>query len=369
MEAGPPARRSSAEPAHGVPFPRLRAFFRRHPALCLLLLAPEVEYLTGSTQSSLLLAQPILFFLFLAQNLASYGAADLLIREARVRWRLGWAGVLFLGACYGIINEGLGVSTLFRPGVGGVGIPGAYEHFLGVNWLNVADLVPIVHPLFSVAIPLLFLDLALPETRGRPLLDLSEIGVAFYALIADTIVTCYFVYRVTGFAAGPILWAVCLGTIGVLVLVARHLPRDLFAPKSATPRAPPLAFALMGASFVWILGLTQAVLVFLHVPVALVIAWALGFAALILVLVLRYIGRTRSAPQVVALSGGLVLSLVPMGILSQYATGVGLVPVLAGDLLAVSFVLWLWKKYGEPRRSIGAEQVGRDGFEPPISAL
>lgn len=327
------------------PIARVREFLQDHPVVCLLLLAPEVEYLTGSSQLSLLVSQPILFFLFLAQNLASYGAAVLLIREARVRWNLGWAGVLFLGASYGIINEGLGVSTLFRTGVSGVGAPGDYGHYLGVNWLNVTSLVTIVHPLFSVAIPILFLDLALPGTRGRPLLDRPAIGVAFYALVTDTIATGFFVYRVTGFAAGPVLWTACLATIGLLVLAARLGPRDLFRPTSATPRARPLLFALLGGTFVWVLGLVQAVLVHFAVPPPLVIAWLVGYAGLSLFVVLRTIGRTRSEPQVVALAGGLVLSLIPMGLSAQYGTGLGLIPLLAGDLAAVLFVLFLWRKY------------------------
>lgn len=324
---------------------RIHDYLQSHPALCLLILAPEVEYLTGSSQLSYLIDQPILFFLFLAQNLASYGAAVLLIREARVRWNLGWTGVLFLGACYGIINEGIGVSTLFRTGVGGVGVAGSYQHAFGVNWLNVTDLIPIVHPLFSVALPILFLDLALPETRGRTLLTSREMALAFYALVVDSIVTPYFIYRLTGFAAGPFLWAACVGTIGVLVLAARLLPRNLFEPKTALPRARPWHFALLGMTFVWILGLSQAVLVRFVVPVAIIAAWVLAFAALTLFVVLRNIGRTGSQPQVVALAGGLVVSLIPMGILAQLGTGPGLIPVLVADGIVVYFVLWLWKKY------------------------
>lgn len=43
-----------------------------------------VEYLSGSTQSSWLVVNPVLFFAFLAQNFGSYGLAVILIREAMV---------------------------------------------------------------------------------------------------------------------------------------------------------------------------------------------------------------------------------------------------------------------------------------------
>ena len=357
--------RSTAPAPKGHPLAatvlRAKRILQAHPVVCLLLLAPEVEYLTGSSRLSFLVAQPLLFALFLAQNLASYGSAVLLIREARARWTLGWAGVLLLGACYGIVNEGLGVSTLFRTGMTGLAGVGAYGHYGGINWLNVTSLIAIVHPLFSVSIPILFLDLALPETRRRPLLDRREIALAFYALTADTVVTCIFVYRVTGFAAGPVLWTACLATIGLLVVLARRIPKDLIRPATAEPRLRPLAFALLGGCFVWALGLVQAVLVRVQVPPPLVIAWLLGFAGLSLVIVLKFVGRAQSEPHVVALSGGLVLSLIPMGLSTQFATGPGLIPLLGGDLVAVWFVLYLWRKYRrrDPLGSQGPPKSGR----------
>jgi hypothetical protein len=331
-------------PIGGRLFSPVRRFLSAHPVVFLLILAPEVEYLTGSTQASWLVNQPILFFLFLAQNLASYGAAVLLIREARIRWGLGWAGVLFLGAGYGIINEGLGVSTLFRTQASGLAGAGTYWHVLGVNWLNVASLIVIVHPLFSVSIPILFLDLALPMTRGRALLDSREIAIAFYALCVDAFVTCFFVYRVTGFLAGPALWGACLGSIAFLAVAAWALPRDLFRPATQISRAGAFPFAALGLAFVWILGLGQAVLVHIRVWPPLIVVYLLGVAAAALTYVLRNIGRNYSL-QVVALAGGLVISLIPMGFFGQLTTGPGIIPVVFIDAMTVAFVLYLSRRY------------------------
>src|SRR5437667_11263 len=58
-----------------LPLAQFRRFFSAHPLLFLFLLAPQVEYLTGSSQLSWLIANPPLFFLFLVQNLGSYGLA------------------------------------------------------------------------------------------------------------------------------------------------------------------------------------------------------------------------------------------------------------------------------------------------------
>src|SRR2546430_12353732 len=97
-----------------LPLAQVRRFFSAHPLLLLFLLAPQVEYLTGSSQLSWLIGNPPLFFLFLLQNLGSYGLAVVLARESQIRWRKGWASVILLGSAYGILNEGIGAGTLFK---------------------------------------------------------------------------------------------------------------------------------------------------------------------------------------------------------------------------------------------------------------
>src|SRR5437899_2862189 len=90
-----------------LPLDQLRRFFSAHPLLFLFLLAPQVEYLTGSSQLSWLIGNPPLFFLFLVQNLGSYGFGVVLAREAQIRWGKGWASVILVGSAYGILNEEL----------------------------------------------------------------------------------------------------------------------------------------------------------------------------------------------------------------------------------------------------------------------
>src|SRR5207247_8041180 len=98
-----------------LPLTQLRRFFSAHPLLFLFLLAPQVEYLTGSSQLSWLIGNPPLFFLFLVQNLGSYGLRVVLAREARIRGRKGWARVILLGSVYGICKERSGACTAFNP--------------------------------------------------------------------------------------------------------------------------------------------------------------------------------------------------------------------------------------------------------------
>lgn len=322
-----------------------RRFLRSRPVLCLLLLAPLVEYLTGSTQLSALLGNPPIFFIFLGQNLGSYGAAVLLIREAKIRWQKGWASVLLLGAAYGIVNEGVGAGTLFNPNTPGFAGLGAYGHWLGVNWVNVAILIPIVHPLFSVSLPILLLDLALPETRGKSLLGSRGVWVALLVLGVDATATSFFVSVVSQFYGGPVLLGGCLAAIAALVWVSRYVPADLLVARSPLPSASPARFTVLGAAFPWALFVTGGIMIVRGTPPVLVVLALLAGGGLALFYVLRNIGLKGNDLQKVALAGGLVAGLIPMGLSSQLGTGIGLLPVLAGDLVAVLFLRHLWRRY------------------------
>src|SRR5260370_32660281 len=82
---------------------RLVRFFKSHPLLFLLFLTPGIpEYLSTSSQLTLLVISPLLFFGLLLANLGLYCSCVILIREAMVRWKKGWASVFLLVVAYGI---------------------------------------------------------------------------------------------------------------------------------------------------------------------------------------------------------------------------------------------------------------------------
>jgi hypothetical protein len=113
-----------------------------------------------------------------------------------------------LGAAYGVLEEGVSTGILFNSGTVNFGGLGAYGHWLAVNWINVAILVPIVHPLFSISLPILLLDLALPETRGKNLLSIRAIWLTFLVFGIDVVATSFFVSTTLAhFYAGPVLLA------------------------------------------------------------------------------------------------------------------------------------------------------------------
>ncbi|MCI4340460.1 MAG: hypothetical protein L3J73_04255, partial [Thermoplasmata archaeon] len=87
-------------------------FLRARPILVLLLMSPGLpEYLSGSSPLNAIVLNPGWFLLQLGLNLGLYGPGVLLIREASVRWRNGLVPVLLLGAAYGVLEEGIALST------------------------------------------------------------------------------------------------------------------------------------------------------------------------------------------------------------------------------------------------------------------
>src|SRR5438552_13768903 len=207
-----------------LPLAQVHRFFSAHPLLFLFLLAPQVEYLTCSSQQSCSIGTSPLVLLFLVQNLGSYGLAVVLAREAQIRWRKGWASIILLGSAYGILNEGIGAGTLFNPDSAAFGVLGSYGRWFGVNWVWAVGLVMLVHPLFSVSLPILQHRLALPETRGRSLVGSRGLGLAVVGLGIDALGTLLFVGTIRHFFAGPVFWTCCCLCMAGLVVTASPVP-------------------------------------------------------------------------------------------------------------------------------------------------
>src|SRR6266571_1749641 len=166
---------------------KLVRFLKSHPILFLLLLTPGIpEYLSASSQITLLVVFPPLFFLFLAANVGLYGSGVILIREAMIRWNKGWASVFLLGVAYGIAEEGLDLWTLFYSKAGPVGNLGFYGHWLGVNWVWTMGLV-IFHSVYSIGLPIFLFGLAFPELKSKSLVSGLEVKTPLVTLIIDSI--------------------------------------------------------------------------------------------------------------------------------------------------------------------------------------
>jgi hypothetical protein len=316
------------------------AFFRRHPIVLLLAFTPGIpEYLSGSSSVALSVLFPggtVVFLLFLALNLGLYGPGVLLVREAHVRWGKGWSTILLLGAAYGLLEEGTALSTLFDPQASVVGGLGTYGHAYGVSWVWLIGILG-VHAVFSVGVPILLLGLALPETRGRSLLQGRNLPLALAIYAVDIVILNAIVHYWVGI---PLQVAAAVAA-GILWIVAWRLPSGLLDPPSPTPRSRPQLFFVYGVVYFVLLLLLPALVGEFHQPAAVAFAVDVVFLALLFFAVRNAIGRGENAPQLVLLAFGLVLPLMAIGLIAQIRIPV----VLLLDVVAGGFFLTLWRHY------------------------
>src|SRR5262245_21286756 len=134
----------------------------------LLLLAPALgELLSGS-------CPPLRFFhpLTLLALILFYGGGAVLIREARVRWRLQWP-VLFLAVAYAIWEEGSTVQSFFNPNHvlqhPALGVLSGYGMYGGIQWPWAIAMI-FYHATMSTLVPIAIVDLLWPEFHDVPLL-------------------------------------------------------------------------------------------------------------------------------------------------------------------------------------------------------
>jgi hypothetical protein len=163
---------------------------RRWPAiLALFLLAPlTAEVLSGSTPILLFAEKPVLAVI----SLPLYGCGVLLVREVARRRGLGWGGVLWLGAAFGIWEEGVVLNTWADPwarvicGAQHQGICD-YGRINGVSVIWALSLT-VFHAVVSITIPILLVELARPRLAPLPWLKAAGLrwcvgGEAFVLLL------------------------------------------------------------------------------------------------------------------------------------------------------------------------------------------
>ncbi|MFZ0890895.1 MAG: hypothetical protein WB778_05065 [Thermoplasmata archaeon] len=322
-----------------------RDIFRRWPVLLLLALSPGIpEYLSGSSSFELLVVNPFIFFLFLGLNLGLYGPGVLLIRDAMVRWRKGWAALLLLGAAYGLLEEGTALSTLFNSHASVVSGLGFYGHYLGVNWIWVIGILQI-HAVYSIGLPILLCGLALPETRGQTLLTTRQIRALFLIYSGDVL----FLVLLTHYWAGWLQIVLAVPVAAGLIGLAYRLPARILEPPTLLPRWRPSAFLLLGLAFYPILLLVPSLGEHLSWAAPVTGAVEILFSGILLGIIRGTIGRTEHAPHLVLLAVGAVTPILLFGLLAQIFIPI----VLVADVLAVFFFLALWRRYRPVAASSG----------------
>ncbi|MBU0478692.1 hypothetical protein KKC91_09015 [bacterium] len=143
----------------------------------LLFLSPVLgELLSGSTP-------PLCFFSpnALLLGVLLYGCGTVLIREARVRWKLQWS-IIFLAVAYGIVEEALTTKAFFNTNWIDGGVLLGYGMFLGVQWSWTIVLL-LFHATVSTLIPIAIVDLLWPKYKNVSLLGRRGLVFSFTGFI------------------------------------------------------------------------------------------------------------------------------------------------------------------------------------------
>jgi hypothetical protein len=326
---------------------RLVGFLKSHPVVCLLFLTPGIpEYLSSSSAINAVILNPPLFLFQILANLGLYGTGALLIHDAKVRWRKGWATVLLLGAAYGILEEGVALSTLFDPKAGPVGSLGFYGHWLGVNWVWSAGIVPF-HALWSISLPILLLGLALPETAERNLLSKRGTTAAIAILAIDVILLMIIVNQASGYWMGGPILLLSLLSIGGLVWAARRASAGALASRDGKQGPSDRKLAVLGISFFPVVLLSQGLGNGSGLPAVVDLVWVIFVQALYLGYLTRRSWRNRERGMV-ALALGLITPIAVFGVLAELA----LPMTLLADVALILFFRRLWAKYTPSNVSI-----------------
>jgi len=140
---------------------------RTWPALLTLyVLAPVVgEVLSGSTPP-LNFINPFTFLLLTGL----YGSGAIIARELVRRRGLGWTSILLLGAAYGILEEGLVVTSWFNPYWPDLGVLAHYGQLFDVSWFWAFGLTT-YHAVVSITIPIVLTEALFPHLADRPWLS------------------------------------------------------------------------------------------------------------------------------------------------------------------------------------------------------
>ncbi|HKZ94391.1 MAG TPA: hypothetical protein VJ249_07420 [Candidatus Bathyarchaeia archaeon] len=231
---------------HGVK--RLRLRFP--PALALFLLSPAIgELLSGS-------APPAEFFTpfgFL-MIVCLYGSGAVIIRELTVRWKKGVGSTLLLGAAYGVLEEGLLVTSWFSPFWVDLGPMAVYGRWLGVNWVW-AEMLTIYHAVFSITIPILLVDLACPQRRDESWVGKKVFGALLIVLTAVTVFGVFLFSTMMNYWTPLPQYLFGIAIMLVFVYLARRLPADWgMHGQKALPKTIVLWIVAAVAGFAFFLG-------------------------------------------------------------------------------------------------------------------
>jgi len=297
---------------------------RWYSLLTLLLLAATMaEFLTGSTPIPTAIANPLGFLLLVGL----YGGGALAIRETAIRWGKRWGAVLLLGGAYAVGEEGFAAKTMVDPIGSNIGNQ-LYSHFAGINWVPLAGLT-VFHAAFSIAVPLILVELLFPETRDRPLV--GNRGILF-ALLAYALAVALASFG-DPFVPSPWVYLFLVGYSLAFIVAAYVVPQDFLRARGERPDRSERKFVLLGIGF-----LLSFFLIFVlgahFLPWPATAALYIPLVALTAAYLVRHAGRSGNEIVKVAFVLGMVLVFVPLDVINELSGDAGVL-VYTGLILVL----------------------------------
>jgi MFS family permease len=144
------------------------------PLATLIFLSPVlVELLPGIIRVS--------FLWLLVPEMAVYGVAAVLIREAARRLHRGWATILLLGIAYAVAEECLILQTSLTPQF----FPASTSSFgwaVGVQWIYLVAMLG-YESVYAIVLPIALTELLFPDRRDDPWLSQRGIVIALVVFL------------------------------------------------------------------------------------------------------------------------------------------------------------------------------------------
>ena len=321
------------------------------PAFVLLLVSPLIaELFWGSLPIQVAYALPLL--------VPMYGCGALLIRELVNRAHTGWSSILILGIMYGIIEEGIGLQSLFSPTMYNVADWGA--RIFGINWAY-TEMILVYHAVFSVALPILVVDLFFPEHRDQPYLRIRGLIITAMCFILGVGLVRLTVVPTEdpGYVA-PIgyLIAATAVVLGASIIALTELPLNVYqgatTQSSMAPPSPWVVGSVAGIGMFLALRLPVPLLGAVNegptfgpgLPVYVLIGSSLMAVAVLLVVLGRWSTRFDwNDRHSVALAGGLLVAHTAAGAsIFGPANKVELVALGGFAIIQIAFVFLLYER-------------------------
>lgn len=227
----PPAPYASPPRMVAPPLPRPRVW----PAVLLLyFLAPAVgEMLSGSTPPLLFINPFSLLF-----EAGLYGSGAIIVRELARRRGLGWGSILTLGAAYGVLEEGLVVTSWFNPYWPDLGKLSTFGWALHTSWIWALGLT-MYHAVVSITIPIVLVETLYADRAAQPWLERKGLRRFIIWLAAIAIVGMlgfgFLAYRAKGYTHPPAIYFGALTFAAALAWLGFHPLRRGVPNVSAKP--------------------------------------------------------------------------------------------------------------------------------------